>query len=171
MSMNEKISEKYNSSKKTNPWSANQYQLDPRQKLCWEFYVSPKSETFANAKRSAIRAGYTDGSADTITETDWFCGRLWRLNSLFTGEKKAKELLEIDLHNGGDKVDVGIARMQADLTKFIMSTQGRNDGYSTKTETDITSGGEKIEVGSAVPALEALRQEFEAKLKKELIGK
>lgn len=119
---------------KSNPNNANQYILDPRQKLCWEFYTKPGSETFGNATQSAIKAGYTEETANVITLTDWFSGRLWRLNATFTGEKTAKELLEIDLMNGGDKVDVGIARIKADLAKFLMQTQGKNEGYSSRTE-------------------------------------
>lgn len=119
---------------KPNPNGANQWTLDPRQKLCWDYYVNPKSETFADAKNSAIRAGYTEGTADTITLQDWFCGRLWRLNATFTGEKKLRELMELDLMNGGDKVDIGIARIQADIGKYLTSTQGKNDGYSTRQE-------------------------------------
>jgi hypothetical protein len=140
------MEEKPREGAKTNPYNANQYQLDPRQKLCWDNYTNPKSETFGNATQSAIKAGYTDGTADTITTTEWFIGRLWRLNATSTGEKKMKQLLELDLYDHENKVDVGIARIQADLAKFLTSTQGKNEGYSTRTE-QTGKDGESISLG------------------------
>ncbi len=131
-------------SPKTNPNGANQYTLDPRQKLCWENYTNPKSETFGNATQSAIKAGYTTGTADTITTTEWFIGKLWRLNSTYTGERKIKELMELPiLEPDSSKVDVGIARIQADLAKYLTSTQGKDDGYSTRSEVT-GKGGEPL---------------------------
>ena len=82
-----------------NPNGANQYLLDPRQKMCWNYYADPKSETFANGTQSAIKAGYTPEYANDITTQDWFCDRLWRLNATFTSEKKMKELLDVDINN------------------------------------------------------------------------
>jgi len=128
----------------TNPNGANQYVLDPRQKKCWDLYVSPKSKTFGNATQSAIEAGYEASYADVITMTDWFAGKLWRLNSTFVGERKMKELMELSLKDQDGNIDIGIARIQADLAKYITSTQGKHDGYSTRTETDVTSNGETI---------------------------
>lgn len=120
---------------KPNPNGANQFQLDPRQKKCWEFYTDFKGETFGNAMQSAIKAGYTEGTANTITTTEWFIGKLWRLNATFTGERKMKELMELQiLDPESAKVDVGIARIQADLAKYLTSTQGKEEGYSTRTE-------------------------------------
>ena len=66
----------------TNPYGANQYVMDPRQKMCWDLYVNPKSETFGNAAQSAIKAGYTDKTANQITTEDWFIGKLRRMNML-----------------------------------------------------------------------------------------
>jgi hypothetical protein len=119
----------------TNPNGANQYQLDPRQKACWEFYTDIKGETFGNATQSAIKAGYTVGTADTITTTEWFIGKLWKLNATYTGERKMKQLMELEIVDPESaKVDVGIARIQADLAKYLTSTQGKNEGYSTRQE-------------------------------------
>jgi len=118
----------------TNPNGANQFLLDPRQKLFWEKYSNPKSETFGNITQSGLSVGYTEGYSDEIGQSDWFREKLWKLNSVFSSERKMKELLELDLNNGGDKVDVGIARIQADLVKFLASTLGKEEGYSSRTE-------------------------------------
>lgn len=78
--------------------------------------------------------------------------------------------MELDLLNGGDKVDIGIARIQADLAKFLASTQGKDEGYSTKTETDLTSGGLPIQALPLTPAIAEATKEFEEKIKKSVIG-
>lgn len=119
----------------TNPNGANQYQLDPRQKLCWEYYSNPKSETFANATQSGIKAGYTPEYANDITSAEWFCDKLWILNSVNKSEKIFREILETnhsDLETG--KVDAGVLRIKADIAKFLASTQGKDEGYATRTE-------------------------------------
>jgi hypothetical protein len=130
----------------TNPNGANQYILDPRQKLCWNYYTDPKSETFGNATQSAIKAGYEECYADQITTTDWFIGKLWRLNATLTGEKKLKEILELPMVDQEGKVDVGLARIQADLAKYITSTLGKREGYSTQQNVDHTTGGKPIPI-------------------------
>ena len=119
---------------KSNPNKANQYVLDPRQKICWEFYTDPKSKTFGNATQSAIKASYTEGTADTITTTEWFIGKLWKLNAVLKGENKLKQLMELPLEDVEGKVDIGIARIQADLAKYVTSTLGKDEGYSNRTE-------------------------------------
>jgi len=129
---------------KSNPNGSNQYVLDPRQKMCWEFYTTPKSETFGNATQSAIKAGYTDGTADTITLTEWFCGRLWKLNAVLKGENKLRELMELPIIDLEGKVDVGIARIQADLAKYVTSTLGKDEGYATRQENTGKDGKDLI---------------------------
>ena len=47
----------------TNPNKANQWKLDPRQKMCWDLYIDPNSPTFGNAYRSALQAGYEENTA------------------------------------------------------------------------------------------------------------
>lgn len=134
----------------TNPNGANQYQLDPRQKLCWEAYVNPKSPTFANAKQSAIKAGYEEDYADQITSSEWFKGKLRRLNMLSKGEEVLEQTLEVEhivpmismfgpvidpkTKEPFKRVDTGILKIKQDSAKFITSTLGKNEGYSTRTE-------------------------------------
>lgn len=120
---------------KTNPYNANQYVLDPRQKLCWELYINPKSETFGNATQSAIKAGYSPSHADTITTEDWFRGKVRRLNMLSKAEKALDETLDynpLDPETG--KIDVGVARVRMDAVKLTTTTLGKDEGYSTRQE-------------------------------------
>lgn len=127
--------------KPTNPAGANQYQLDPRQKLCWDFYANPKSETFGNATQSAIKAGYEEEYAKTITVTEWFVAKVRRLNMLDKAEKVLEEMLDLDTTNqkviDGEvyiQKDAALAKIKQDTAKFIAERVGKNDGYSSRTE-------------------------------------
>jgi hypothetical protein len=117
-----------------NPMGANQYQLDPRQKLCWEYYINPKSETFSNGYQSAMRAGYEEGYAAQITTVDWFLDKVRRLKLVSKGEKVLEETLEYDILNEDGKRDPAIARLKLDAAKHVTSTLGKDLGYSMRTE-------------------------------------
>lgn len=118
----------------TNPNGANQYNLDPRQKLCWDFYVNPKSETFGNALQSALKAGYEESYSRTITDTEWFCEKVRRLNMLSKAEKVLDRTLDLPAVDEEGKVDVALLRVQTDVSKHLTSTLGKNEGYSTRIE-------------------------------------
>lgn len=112
---------------KTNPYGANQYQLDPRQKLCWDNYINPKSDTFSNAYQSAIKAGYEDSTATLITTENWFIEKLRTLNMLEKAERNLNNFLEMD-----EETDTRI-RVKADITKFVAERIGKIK-YSNRTE-------------------------------------
>jgi hypothetical protein len=136
---------------KTNPNGANQFQLDPRQKLCWESYINPKSETFGNALQSALKAGYEETYSTQITATEWFIEKVRRLNMLGKAEKILDKTLEegydeqeilIDgLPSGKVKREPSLSKIQQDTAKFIAERLGKSEGYNTKTETDMTING------------------------------
>lgn len=119
----------------SNPNGANQYQLDPRQKMCWNYYINPSSETFANALQSAMRAGYTQEYANQITSSDWFIGKLRRVNMLEKAEKVLKDTLDynpVDQLTGKPQTD--LLRIQVDVGKHLTKTLGKED-YSERIET------------------------------------
>lgn len=153
-----------------NPNGANQFQLDPRQNLCWGFYINPKSETFGNGTQSAIKAGYEPDYADQITTVAWFKGKLRRLNMLEKGEKVLDEMLEMPVKilkfegSGEDRVEVvvtepALVKIKQDTAKFITERLGKDDGYSSRSEVT-GKGGESIMTG--------LSDEQKAKLDKVL---
>jgi hypothetical protein len=143
---------------KPNPNGANQYQLDPRQLKCWEYYVDPKSETFGNAYQSALKAGYEEATAAQITSFDWFVEKRRRLNLLSKSEKVLEETLETphivplismfgpvidkETNQPYQKVEPSILKIKQDTAKFIASTQGKNEGYSQRTEVTGPNGKE-----------------------------
>jgi hypothetical protein len=129
----------------TNPNGANQYTLDPRQKLCWERYINPKSKTYSNALQSALAAGYTETTAHQITTEKWFIEKVRRINLLGKGEKVLEETLDYDSFDPETgKVDASVGRLKLDAAKHVTSTLGKDDGYSQKQE--VTVAVERREV-------------------------
>lgn len=108
--------------------------MDPRQKMCWDFYVDPKSETFGNAKQSAIRAGYAEDYADQITTSDWFIGKLRRLNILGKAEKVLEKTLNYATENELGEVNVPLLAVQTKVATTVATTIGKNEGWSSKGE-------------------------------------
>lgn len=129
----------------SNPNGANQFNLDPRQKVCWEYYANPKSETFGNAYQSALKAGYEDNYAKTITVTEWFLEKVRRLNMLGKAEKVLNEMLDmpVDVQKlegyGEDKelivkTEPALVKIKQDTAKFVAERLGKGEGYSTRSE-------------------------------------
>jgi len=117
----------------SNPNGANQYQLDPRQKMCWDLYVNPNSETFGNGLKSAIKAGYEPDYAEQITTSAWFKDKLRRLNMLEKAEKVLDRTLEYETKNSEGVVQVDLLRVQTDVAKHLTKTLGK-EHYSERTE-------------------------------------
>lgn len=132
----------------SNPNGSNATLPDPRQQICWDFYVESVSKGFPNATESAIKAGYEPSTAKDITSAGWFLARkeqLKRRGMYSKAERNLDKILDIDYEEDG-KIRSDVLRVVADVSKSIVTTLGKDDGYSTKTETDLTSGGEKIAV-------------------------
>jgi hypothetical protein len=108
--------------------AGNQYVPDPRQELFAAYYTDPKSETFSNAYRSALRAGYEENYASNILSqnNEWILETIRDLKRL----KKAEENLDMFLNYGDDP------KIQWECSKFVASTMGRNK-YHAKSETDV----------------------------------
>lgn len=125
---------------KSNPNGANQYNHDPRKILCWGYYISPKSDTFANAYQSAVKAGYEETYATQITVTQWFIDKVRRLNMLEKAEKVLDDTLEMNTESHmkvGDeiviKTDPALMKIKQDTAKFIAERVGK-EIYSNRTE-------------------------------------
>jgi hypothetical protein len=145
--------------KKTNPNGANQSLYDPRQELCWEYYVDPESDTFGNAYKSAVRATYARTTALHITKMDWFLEKTRRLMLFSKAEKVLEETIEMStfvpvigqfgpiyvetgefndkgkpikklLHGENDK----LLKIKQDSAKFVAERLGKKKGYSTRQE-------------------------------------
>lgn len=120
--------------KPSNPNGANQYLFDPRQKLCWDLYIDPKSETFGNATQSAVKAGYEWGTANQITTVDWFLGKLRKLNMVAKAEKNLDKALETDYRDANGDIRSDVMRIVMDVSKTVVTTLGKDEGYSSRQE-------------------------------------
>lgn len=136
--------------KQNNP--KDTFSLDPRQDKCWELYVNPKSATFANAKRSAIKAGYGIGYSNQITTQQWWLEKVRRITLLSKAEKVLEHTIEMETNlpvigmfgpimvgKGKDrkellKEDANLLKIRQDSAKFVAERLGKKKGYSTRTE-------------------------------------
>ncbi len=132
-----------------NPHGANGVTSDPREQVCWEFYVESIINGQENAYASAIKAGYSEDSARNVTMRDWFkerLGKLKRKDMLSNAEKLLAKVIMYEHMDEDGKVNVPLLAQQIKVSETLVTTLGKNDGYSTKNETDITSGGQPINI-------------------------
>lgn len=123
------------------------------QQRCWDFYVQSVIAGSPNALQSAIKAGYTENSAARVTTQKWFKDRkkkLDRLGMLSDAEKNLHKLLNtpwmVHKQRAGEKVleiDTEIARLVLDVSKTIVKSLGKDEGYSERSEVT-GKGGEPI---------------------------
>lgn len=90
---------------------ANQYKPDPRQALFLKYYLDPKSETFSNAYRSAVEAGYEHEYAKRILseDLDWLSENIRYENIIKKAEKNLEEFMSDDNK-----------KIRSDMTKFAL---------------------------------------------------
>lgn len=108
--------------------------LDPRQKLCWGYYMDQSSETFSNAYRSALKAGFSHYYSRTITNRPWFEDKMRRSHLLTKSEKVTNKILEMETIDENGKPKADVLRVQADVAKHVQKTLGKDEGYSERTE-------------------------------------
>ena len=72
--------------------------FDPRRTRFIELYTNPRSETFSNAYRSALTAGFSKDYAENITSVapEWFKEIVGDVNRLKKAEKVFDKFLESD---------------------------------------------------------------------------
>ncbi len=125
---------------KSNPNKANQYKPDPRQSLFLQYYLDPESETFSNAKQSALKAGYEEEYAKRITVDmpEWLSEKLSDVQIIQQAEKNLREFLELEPEDRTDK------RIKSDITKFALERLNKRK-YSQRRE-HTGSDGKDIKV-------------------------
>ena len=113
------MSKKKKATKITNPEGYNQSNPDPRQQVFLAAYINPSSNTFSNAKQSALDAGYSLEYANTITAQmpKWLSDNIRLPNILKKAENNVAKFLADD-YKENDKI-------KADMTKFALSNLGK----------------------------------------------
>lgn len=132
---------KYIQMAESNPNGSNQYQLDPRQKLCWELYINPDSATFSNALQSALKAGYEQSYSEQITTRPWFLEKVRSSNMVSKAEKVLEKTLNYETEDAEGNVKVDLLRVQTGVATTIVTTLGKDKGYSTRSEFTGKDGG------------------------------
>lgn len=133
------------------PYVANGSTSDPREQICWDFYIESITKGEINATESALKAGYSKDHARNITMQGWFKERLEELERKEMLSKAEKVLMktlnysteEVD-DEGRIKVKVDLLRVQLDASKHLTSTLGKNKGYSTRSEVTGADGKDLI---------------------------
>lgn len=106
--------------------------LTPQQESFLAAYTNPKSETFGNALQSALKAGYSQEYSESITHQlpDWLAENLGRSRIIH----KAERNLDIALEGGLDDPEKGGKPIQWKATEMALKTQGKDLGYTERTE-------------------------------------
>lgn len=76
--------------------AGNQYQADPRQSDFLARYLDPESETYSNALRSALAAGYKQEYAENILSLmpDWLSESIEEANLVAKAVRNFQKLLD-----------------------------------------------------------------------------
>lgn len=131
---------------------ADEHDTELQQKA-WDFYVQTVIAGKPDMTNSGIKAGYTPSSAGRITTQKWFKDRkkkLDRMGMLSDAEQNLKKLLNtpwmVQKQKNGEKVlelDTEVARLVLDVSKTIVKSLGKDEGYSERSEVT-GKGGEPI---------------------------
>ena len=143
------------SKRKSNPNKANQWRPDPRQSLFLQFYLDPKSETFANCLRSALKANYSEEYAKVLVAQmpTWLSENLKDGEMISQAEKNLLEFLIMDTINTGQTKkgeifeydDAGLKRIKADISKFVLERLHKRK-WSERKELTGSEGRDLIEL-------------------------
>lgn len=106
--------------------------LTPQQQLFLKGYTDPKSPTFGNALQSGLNAGYSREYSESITAQmpGWLSENLGRSKMVM----KAERNLDMALDGLLDDPEKGAKVIQHKATEFVLKTQGKDLGYSERTE-------------------------------------
>lgn len=123
---------------------------DPREQVCWDLYIKSWKAGMPNAAEAARIAGYAPNTCLNITGQRWFKKRkdkLRRSKMMENAERNIARILNMGyteikkLEDGTDKevVDKDILKVVADMSKTIVTTLGKDLGYSAKAELRVSA--------------------------------
>lgn len=138
--------------KPSNPNGANGTTSDPREQIMWDIYVEGLAKGYDNAYEAAIKADYEESSAKNITLRGWFKERkeqLERQEMLSDAEKVLRKTLRYNVERtnketGETEIKTDLLRIQADVAKTVVTTLGKDKGYSTRTEQTGKDGSQLV---------------------------
>jgi hypothetical protein len=121
-----------------------------RRELCWKYYLETVRDGNPSARASAIRAGFSENTAINIGNIKWFKDKKDKLRQskmMTNSERNLARFVNMSitklkkLEDGTEEevFDIEKAKLVADISKFILSTIGKDKGYSSKTEVKVTA--------------------------------
>jgi hypothetical protein len=139
-----------------NPNGAGRYTSDPREQICWDFYIEALTGGIDNAHAAALKAGYTESTAITVTSRTWWQerkARLRRKDMLSKAERNLDKVLDLEVEEtseAGTKINPALLKIKTDVSVTIAKTLG-NKHYSEKTETKHTGEVAIVGINYIVP--------------------
>ena len=112
--------------------------MNPMRAKFLQMYQDPKSPTFGNAYRTGLACGFSENYSKSILfkNSKW----LVELGSLIGDERRLRkaeanfdEYQNLDITNGGDKIDPSILAIKAKVD-FYLAERLDKAKYSTRTE-------------------------------------
>ena len=122
---------------KSNPNGANNVTSDPREQIMWDIYTAKLAKGEENAYKSAKEAGYEEATSRQITIRSWFIARkakLKRKDMLSKAERNLDKVLDFEMQDTDGKINTPVANLVVDVSKTIVKTLGKDEGYSDRTE-------------------------------------
>jgi hypothetical protein len=109
--------------------------LTPQQEAFLSYYTNPKSETFGNARQSALKAGYAETYADNITDSmpEWLLENIGDMKLLNKAEKVLNSTLDYEPVNKEGKIDTSLLSIQNKTAQFVAERLNK-DKYSSRQE-------------------------------------
>lgn len=139
----------------TPPSLRNKNQDNTRREKCWNIYLKTVRDGNPSARQAAREAGFSENTALNIGNMAWFKekkDKLRRSKMMNNAERNIARILNMGyteikkLEDGSDKevVDKDVLKIVADMSKTIVTTLGKDMGYSSKTEVKVTALPEPI---------------------------
>ena len=112
-----------------------EFLLPPQQEKFLAHYTDPKSETFSNAYRSALKAGYSEEYSQNITGQmpDWLSENISDMKRLRKAEKNLEEVQNIAIYNAEGLPDAQLIDKRTKVDMFLAERLNKSK-YSTRQE-------------------------------------
>lgn len=127
-------------------FQANRFQEDPRQDLFWNYYMESILAKQPCIKAAGIKAGYSAASSGRISQTLWFKNKKRALKKSGMYKNAVQNLddimklkymgIKVNKETGEeeDVVDIDRAKLVIDVSKTVVKTLGKDDGWSERSE-------------------------------------
>ncbi len=130
------------------PKLRNKNQDNNRREACWNYYLKTVRDGNPSARAAARKAGFSENTSLNIGNMRWFKNKkdkLRRSKMMNNAEKNIARILNMgytemkQAEDGTEKeiVDKDVLRIVADMSKTIVTTLGKDLGYSNKTEVKV----------------------------------